>query len=145
MKYLNALGLQKFCDFLNDNGILLMDLVDKNKELQEEFNNQDNQRIILRLLDLKRDNNESLLEGFIYKCFKSSINPNYVKSHIRVFEVDDFVISPILLDNETYSDRDKNIQGMYHEYMCERFKNTPYLDDYDRYVTNFTTNTKEKN
>lgn len=143
MKYLNLLGLHQFSNFLNDNGILLMDL-DKSENLQEEIENPERKSIILRLLDLKNNSKSSMLEGFMYKCFKSSINPSYVNSHLKLYEVDDFVIYPILTENEKITERDKAIQGLYHEFMCEQFKNTEYKNDYDRYVSVSKDDTMEK-
>lgn len=132
MKYLNKLEDKRLIEFLNKNGLFILD------NLSEASDIDDAEYLHLRCMSSDPIESES------YQSFKSffaskfpAISGNfqsYDNNNIHIFSLNDYIIQRLFVLDEL-TEFDYKLQKNYHEFMMAEFAaNGEYENDYNNYV-----------
>ena len=136
MKYLYKLSNEKLVDFLNKNGLFLLDSIE---EQLEGFDKDRENSYYLRCYSSNQNTNSTANQ---LKEYIGSKLPNmrlniggYLNSPIDLFILDDFSIQRLFIDEEI-TQFDIDLQHNYHNMMLNEFSSTDeYISDYNNYVS----------
>lgn len=146
MKYINKLKSEDLIDFLNVNGLFVLDDID---EIRAELGQSDTDTYYIRCQsNIDKEKNRELTKYISRNRLMSTIfemSEYYSLKGRNIYAIDDFMIRrAFTLDEQEVTDEDIALQRNYHRFMCDKFKNSEYLLDYDRFVESLNAEEVEK-
>ena len=138
MKYFNKLSSEQIIEFLNKNGLFVLDNIDEQMLHIEEDQNS----IYLRCMNVHSRADDVMLEFKNKISAKFPILSKYINRYdscINLYELDDFMICRALFEGE-YNQVDIELQRSYHNMMIEFFADSDYEKDYNQYVDSLNDN-----
>jgi len=129
MKYLYKVSNDKIVDFLNENGLFLLDSIE---DQLEGFDKESDSSYYLRCYSMNKNRNSTLEKLKDYIDAKlSNVHFNiggYLNSPLDMFVLDDFSIHRLFIENEI-TQFDIDLQQGYHNMMLREFSDS---DEYER-------------
>lgn len=137
MKYFTKLSMQEVLDFLNENGLYVID--DDLEENLIDCSENNDPSCYIRCFDTKVINNP-IMDAIAKKiAHQTGLNlSEYVDNQkINIIELNDFVCCRVFIEDE-FSERDVILLRAYWKMMSDKFKNEPYKQDLEEYLNTNT-------
>ena len=132
MKYLNQLTSIQIADFLNGNGLFVLDSIE-----DEIANiNGDCDALYLKCYSSVSNENNIISDVKKYLGRKMPINfgsYDFYSNRINIYELTDFTISRLFVDND-FNERDYQLQHNYLDMMMNHFPSTDYKKDFETFL-----------